>query len=84
MTYYSLIFFIANAFKVHLFAGQVKIVSHSSSRTSAIFKYFCPLSHQRYILDSFGTVPFEIVQAPDLFMASDPAEHNKDMLLFNW
>ena len=38
-------FFIAYAFKgqVLLFAGQVKIVSHSSCRTSAILKYFCPL-----------------------------------------
>ena len=38
-------FFIAYAFKghVHAFAGRVKVVSHSSGRTSAIFKYFCPL-----------------------------------------
>ena len=38
-------FFIADAFKgqVHVFAGQVNIVSHSSCRTSAILKYFCPL-----------------------------------------
>ena len=38
-------FFIAYAFKgqVHVFAGRVKIVSHSSCRTSAILKYFCPL-----------------------------------------
>ena len=38
-------FFIAYAFKgqVHAFAGQLKIVSHSSCRTSAILKYFCPL-----------------------------------------
>ena len=44
-TYYSLMFFIAYAFKgqVHVFAGRVKIVSHSSCRTSAILKYFCPL-----------------------------------------
>ena len=35
-------FFIAYAFKreMHVFAGQVKIVSYSSSRTSAILKYF--------------------------------------------
>ena len=35
-------FFIAYAFKgqVHVFAGQVKIVGHSSSRTRAILKYF--------------------------------------------
>ena len=45
ITYYSLMFFIAYTFKgqVHVFAGRVKIVSHSSCRTSAIFKYFCPL-----------------------------------------
>ena len=38
-------FLIAYAFKgqVHVFAGQVKIVSHSSCRASAILKYFCPL-----------------------------------------
>ena len=38
-------FFIAYVFKgqVHVFAGRVKIVSHSSCRTSAILKYFCPL-----------------------------------------
>ena len=29
--------------QVPVFAGQVKIVSHSSCRTSAILKYFCPL-----------------------------------------
>ena len=33
-----------NTFKgqMHVFAGQVKTVSHSSCRTSAILKYFCP------------------------------------------
>ena len=38
-------FFIVYAFKgqVHMFAVQVKIVSHSSCRTSVILKYFCPL-----------------------------------------
>ena len=38
-------FFIAYTFKghVHAFAGRVKVVSHSSCRTSAILKYFCPL-----------------------------------------
>ena len=38
-------FFIAFTFKgqVHVFAVRVKIVSHSSCRTSSIFKYFCPL-----------------------------------------
>ena len=37
-------FFIAYAFKgqVHVFAEQVKIVSHLSWRTSAILKYFYP------------------------------------------
>ena len=35
-------FFIAYTFKgqVHVFAGRVKIVSHSSCRTSTILKYF--------------------------------------------
>ena len=30
-------------FTVHVFAGRMKIVSQSSSRTSAVLKYFCPL-----------------------------------------
>ena len=38
------IFFISNAFKVHVFAGREKIVSHSSCRTSALLGYFCPLT----------------------------------------
>ena len=38
-------FFIAYTVKgqVHVFAGQDKILSHSSCRTSALLKYFCPL-----------------------------------------
>ena len=38
-------FFIAYTFKgqVHVFAGWVKIVRHSSCRTSELLKYFCPL-----------------------------------------
>ena len=38
-------FFITYGFKgqVHVFVGRVKIVSHSSSRTSAILNYFCSL-----------------------------------------
>ena len=40
-------FFIEYTYKgqVHgiVFAGQVKIVCHSSCRTSTILKYFCPL-----------------------------------------
>ena len=45
ITYYSHTFFIAYTFKghMHVFAGRVKIVSHSSCRTSAILKYFCHL-----------------------------------------
>ena len=31
-----------------MFAGQVRIVSHSSCRTSAILKYFFPLSYSLY------------------------------------
>ena len=42
----SLMLFIAYAFKgqVHVFARRVKFVSHSSCRTNAILKYFCPLN----------------------------------------
>ena len=47
-SYYILLpyVFIGYAFKgqVHVFAGRVKIVSHSSCRKSAILKYFCSLS----------------------------------------
>ena len=43
-------FFIAYTFKgqVHdiVFAGQVKIVSQSSCKTSTLLKYFCPLLHE--------------------------------------
>ena len=41
ITYYFLMFFIVYAFRgqVHVFAGQVKIVSHFFYRTSAILKY---------------------------------------------
>ena len=45
-------FLIAYAFKgqVHVFAGRVKInVSHSSLRTSAILKYFCPLQNSSLV-----------------------------------
>ena len=50
ITYYSLMFSIAYSFKgqVHVFAGQVKIVIHSSCRTRAILKYFCPLDKVSY------------------------------------
>ena len=42
-------FFNAYAFngQVHVFAGRVKIESHSSCRTSAIFKYFCLLAKKK-------------------------------------
>ena len=51
IAYYSLMFLIAITFKgqVHVFSGRVKIVSHSSCRTSAIFKYFCPLAQISYL-----------------------------------
>ena len=44
-------FFITYAFKgqVHVFAGRVKIVSHSSCRTSTILKYFCPLDSFKFL-----------------------------------
>ena len=47
-------FFIAYALKgqEHVFAGGVKIVSHSSSRTSAILKYIAP-EHVIIIFKSF-------------------------------
>ena len=48
-------FFIAYAFKghVHVFAGRVKVVSHLSCRTSAIFKYFCPSDKEHNSLGIF-------------------------------
>ena len=44
-------FFIAIAFErqVHVFAGQMKIVSHLSYKTSAILKYFCPLHTLKFL-----------------------------------
>ena len=49
-------FFIAYAFNghEHVFAGRLKVVSHSSCRTSAFFKYFCPLNMKVYL--SFAIV----------------------------
>ena len=45
IAYYSLMLFVAYAFKsqVHVFEGRLKILSHSSCRTRVILKYFCPL-----------------------------------------
>ena len=53
ITYYYFVFFIAYTFKgrVHVFAGQVKIVGHSCCRTSAILKYFVPGDCNVYSLD---------------------------------
>ena len=48
IAYYPLIFFIAHAFKghMHVFAGQVKIVSHSSCRTNCNIEIFLsPVYH---------------------------------------
>ena len=46
-------FTIAYAFKgqVHVFAGQVKIVSHPSCRTSPILKYFVPCLYSSLLLN---------------------------------
>ena len=48
MSYYILLPYVLYCifFKrtVNVFAGRVRIVSHSSCRTSAILKYFCPLT----------------------------------------
>ena len=45
IAYYSLMFIIAYPLngQLYVFAGRVKIVSHSSCRISAILRYFCPL-----------------------------------------
>ena len=53
-------FFIAYTSKgqVHVFAGRVKIVSHSSCRTSTILKYFCHLPDHTYLL--FLTVELSV------------------------
>ena len=47
-------FFIAYGFKgqVHVFAGRVNILSHSSCRTSTILKYYCAL---RYMFNPLKT-----------------------------
>ena len=58
-------FFIAYPLKgqVRVFAGRVKIVSHSSCRTSAILKYFCPLHD--YLL--INTVVFRGIFLPTIY-----------------
>ena len=61
-------FFIAYAFKgqVHVFAGLVKLVSDSSCRTSAILKYFCPLTRGLNLGMSLPLHPFFVcVQASE-------------------
>ena len=52
-------FFIVYAFKgqVHMFAERVEIVSHSSRRTSAILKYFCPLTLIKVMLPDLSLSP---------------------------
>ena len=54
--YYTLMFFNAYAFigQMHVFAGRVKIVSHSSCRTSAIMKYFVPCYAIMFVLLYLG------------------------------
>ena len=58
-------FLIAYAFKgqVHVFAGQAKMVSHLSCRTSAVIKYFCPLTYRW---------PEVFLPLPILFFSSSP------------
>ena len=56
-------FFIAYAFKgqVHVFAGRVKIVSHSSCSITAILKYFYPLkvlNIAQLLQETISTGPF--------------------------
>ena len=67
-------FLIAYAFKghVHAFAGRVKVVSHSSCRTSAIFKYFCPLFKYEIMLKYSGLFTCSVVhinERPTLFIS---------------
>ena len=45
---------------MHAFAGRVKVVSHSSCRTSAIFKYFCPLNMAEQV-DPWKYLKFNII-----------------------
>ena len=63
-------FFIAYTFKgqVHVFAGQVKIVSHSSCRTSAILKYFCPLVVDFSTLHTEASHEVLLVSGPGITM----------------
>ena len=79
-------FYIVYAFKgqVHVFAGQVKIVSHSSSSISAILKYFCPLHWftcvPEYVLDAQAYVNFAIKCA----IASSSALYLQQQPLYNF
>ena len=46
----------------HVFAGRVKIISHSSCRPSALLNYFCPLCLQNLYLEGneLTTLPDEL------------------------
>ena len=58
ITYYSLTFFIAYTFKghMHVFAGRVKILSHSSCRTSAVLQYCHLYRSYTYNLQNFTII----------------------------
>ena len=58
-----------------MFAGQVKTESNSSSRTSAILKYFCPLVNIIQYMHSFE-VNIRICQPKNSDVHQDQAEVN--------
>ena len=53
-------FFFGYTFKgqVHVFAGRVKTVSHSSCRTSAILKYLSPVDALNFNLKMLSAAKF--------------------------
>ena len=69
-------FFIVYTFKgqVHVFAGRVKIVSHSSCRTSKILKYFCTMHRKSLKLPMSTHSSLETVSSVVLIYIVDPYE----------
>ena len=73
ITYFSLMLFIAYTFKgqVHVFARRVKILSHSSCRTSAILDIFVPCKQKNFRrVESKAKIRNQYNQVPHLRSSS--------------
>ena len=76
---------------MHAFAGRVEVVSHSSCRTSAIFKYFCPLAglyfseaivKDRPEIDWDDIVGLDGVKIELRELSKEPGKYCKGILVF--